>query len=71
MKYRVKIGYAALAVTYIAVELSILLGCRPFHHNWQINPDPGSKSKVNRHISLSTHPPPPPAAPRNSDETEC
>ena len=42
MRLRVRIGYAAIGVTYAATILSILLGCQPFHHNWQINPDPGN-----------------------------
>jgi len=42
MRIRVKIGYGVLIGTYIATESSILLGCQPFHRNWQINPDPGS-----------------------------
>lgn len=44
MAFRIKIGYVTIAVTYVATELSILLGCQPFYKNWQINPDPGSKS---------------------------
>ena len=43
MRTRVKTGYAVLVVSYLATELSILLGCQPFHKNWQINPDPGSE----------------------------
>lgn len=46
MQTRIKIGLVAVGVTYIATILSILLGCRPFHKNWQINPDPGSKFRV-------------------------
>jgi hypothetical protein len=42
LEIRVKIGYFVIASTYIATELSILLGCQPFHKNWQIFPDPGS-----------------------------
>jgi hypothetical protein len=42
MKMRIKIGYGLIAATYVATILSILLGCQPFHKNWQINPDPGS-----------------------------
>lgn len=43
LEIRVKIGYALIGMTYIATEISILLGCQPFTHNWQIYPDPGSK----------------------------
>ncbi|KAF2133689.1 hypothetical protein P153DRAFT_419597 [Dothidotthia symphoricarpi CBS 119687] len=39
---RVKLGYVLIALTYVATELSILLGCHPFSHNWQIYPDPGN-----------------------------
>ncbi|RAL11864.1 uncharacterized protein BO97DRAFT_478264 [Aspergillus homomorphus CBS 101889] len=42
MTLRIRIAYAAIALTYLAVILSILLGCRPLHRNWQINPDPGN-----------------------------
>jgi hypothetical protein len=42
LEIRVKIGYFVIASTYIATELSILLGCQPFRKNWQIFPDPGS-----------------------------
>lgn len=43
LQLRVKVGYALIGATYIATELSILLGCQPFKNNWQIYPDPGSK----------------------------
>ncbi|ERF68289.1 hypothetical protein EPUS_02745 [Endocarpon pusillum Z07020] len=42
MKIRIRIGYGLIGATYIATLLSILLGCRPLHKNWQINPDPGN-----------------------------
>ncbi|RPB21961.1 hypothetical protein L211DRAFT_789466 [Terfezia boudieri ATCC MYA-4762] len=42
MRDRVRIAYVAIGVTYIAVILSIMLGCLPFHKNWQIYPDPGN-----------------------------
>jgi hypothetical protein len=41
---RVYIGFAVIGITWIAVLLSILLGCQPLHKNWQIYPDPGSTS---------------------------
>jgi hypothetical protein len=31
-----------IATTFIAVIATIYLSCRPFHHYWQINPDPGN-----------------------------
>lgn len=42
MRVRIHIAYGFIALTYIATICSILLGCRPLHKNWQINPDPGS-----------------------------
>lgn len=42
MKLRINIGYGVIAITYVVVLLSILLGCHPLHKNWQIHPDPGS-----------------------------
>ena len=42
MHIRIRIGYIFIGVTYLAVILSILLGCHPLHKNWQINPDPGN-----------------------------
>ncbi|KAK4095853.1 hypothetical protein N658DRAFT_81993 [Parathielavia hyrcaniae] len=39
---RIYIGFALIGSTWIAVLLSILLGCRPFEKNWQIFPDPGN-----------------------------
>ncbi|KGO65639.1 hypothetical protein PITC_007570 [Penicillium italicum] len=39
---RVRVGYIILGVTYIAIALSLLLSCQPFHAFWQINPDPGN-----------------------------
>lgn len=61
MQTRIKIGLVAVGVTYIATILSILLGCRPLHKNWQINPDPGSKnsprfSPLNQKVTRLTSP---------------
>ncbi|KAK4125692.1 hypothetical protein N657DRAFT_591410 [Parathielavia appendiculata] len=39
---RIYIGFALIGSTWIAVLLSILLGCRPLEKNWQIYPDPGN-----------------------------
>ncbi|KAF4455593.1 hypothetical protein F53441_2117 [Fusarium austroafricanum] len=38
---RVRIAYVILGITYAAVALTILLSCQPFHHFWQVSPDPG------------------------------
>ncbi|KAL2015762.1 hypothetical protein VTK56DRAFT_4853 [Thermocarpiscus australiensis] len=39
---RIYAGFALIVATWIAVLLSILLGCLPLHKNWQIYPDPGN-----------------------------
>ncbi|KAL0257103.1 hypothetical protein SLS55_007913 [Diplodia seriata] len=57
LEVRVKIGYVLVAITYIATELSILLGCRPFSANWQIYPDPGNHcqpavSKIDLYVTV-------------------
>lgn len=39
----IKLAAALLAVTYLAVILSMFLVCRPFHKNWQVVPDPGCR----------------------------
>jgi hypothetical protein len=41
---RINIGFVLIAATWVAVLLSILLGCYPLEKNWQIYPDPGSES---------------------------
>lgn len=30
-----------LGASYLGVALTILLSCQPFHHFWQVTPDPG------------------------------
>ncbi|KAF1961445.1 hypothetical protein CC80DRAFT_237658 [Byssothecium circinans] len=57
LELRVKIGYAVIAATYIATELSILLGCHPLRKNWQIYPDPGNHcqpaiSKIDLYVTV-------------------
>jgi hypothetical protein len=34
-------GYGILLFTYLGVALTILCSCQPFHHFWQVSPDPG------------------------------
>ena len=34
-----------LAVTFLAVVIATLSECQPFHHYWQIVPDPGPKCR--------------------------
>ncbi|CAK7202052.1 hypothetical protein SEUCBS139899_004771 [Sporothrix eucalyptigena] len=41
-QFRIYIGFGMIVTTWIAVLLSILLGCRPLSKNWQIYPDPGN-----------------------------
>jgi hypothetical protein len=43
---RICAGFGIVVTTWVAVLLTILLGCRPFKKNWQIYPDPGSKLLV-------------------------
>ena len=45
MRIRIRIGFAFIFITYVITLSSILGGCgAPFKKNWQIHPDPGSKS---------------------------
>ncbi|KIH92525.1 hypothetical protein SPBR_02568 [Sporothrix brasiliensis 5110] len=39
---RIYAGFGLIFATWVAVLLSILLGCRPMSKNWQIYPDPGN-----------------------------
>ena len=39
---RVHLGFALVVAGYVASIGTILFGCLPFHHYWQINPDPGN-----------------------------
>ncbi|KAK4176131.1 hypothetical protein QBC36DRAFT_301367 [Triangularia setosa] len=39
---RIYTGFVFIFVTWVAVLLSILLGCRPLEKNWQIYPNPGN-----------------------------
>lgn len=41
LRIRVIIAYVILGITYAVVFFTILLSCQPFHHFWQVNPDPG------------------------------
>lgn len=45
--YRVRIyfGFVLLVVTWIAVISCVMFTCRPFHKNWQINPNPGNSCR--------------------------
>ncbi|KAI0403698.1 hypothetical protein F4802DRAFT_570704 [Xylaria palmicola] len=37
----IHIGYCFIVSSFLALIGTIFLECRPFHHNWQIYPDPG------------------------------
>ncbi|KAF1958356.1 hypothetical protein CC80DRAFT_534123 [Byssothecium circinans] len=39
---RIHIALGLIVSTFIVVILTIYFSCRPFHHYWQINPDPGN-----------------------------
>lgn len=41
LELRVRLAYGILIATYLGVALTILCSCQPFHHFWQVNPDPG------------------------------
>ncbi|QPC74671.1 hypothetical protein HYE68_005423 [Fusarium pseudograminearum] len=41
LRIRVIVAYILLGITYAVVFFTILLSCQPFHHFWQVNPDPG------------------------------
>ncbi|KAK8920110.1 hypothetical protein VCV18_008945 [Metarhizium anisopliae] len=40
---RIYTGFGLLIASWITVLANLFLVCRPFHKNWQIHPDPGSK----------------------------
>ncbi|KAI2629909.1 hypothetical protein GGR54DRAFT_284512 [Hypoxylon sp. NC1633] len=40
---RIYFGFGLLLATYTAGTLNLFLGCRPFHKNWQIYPNPGNE----------------------------
>lgn len=39
---RIRIAAGLIVITFIVVIMTIYLSCRPFHHYWQISPDPGN-----------------------------
>ncbi|KAJ4256137.1 hypothetical protein NW762_009213 [Fusarium torreyae] len=41
-KTRIYLGFGLIVATYIAILCCILFSCHPFHHFWQINPNPGN-----------------------------
>jgi len=44
MKLMIKGAYVLMPLTYVACLLVAFLKCIPFNHQWQIYPNPGSKS---------------------------
>ncbi|KAM7185647.1 hypothetical protein V8F20_011725 [Naviculisporaceae sp. PSN 640] len=40
-RIRIYIGFAFLLASFMVVVLNLYLACRPFHHYWQIFPNPG------------------------------
>ncbi|KAH7220440.1 uncharacterized protein BKA55DRAFT_486387, partial [Fusarium redolens] len=36
------VGFVLLIITWITIICCVMLTCRPFHKNWQIDPDPGN-----------------------------
>jgi hypothetical protein len=56
LELRVKIGYFLIGATYIATELSILLGCQPLQKNWQMYPDPGSQYSSRWRCAITDQP---------------
>jgi len=44
MDMRIKIAWILNATTYVAVACMVAFKCWPLHRQWQIYPDPGSKS---------------------------
>jgi hypothetical protein len=41
-RFRIHLAMGIIMATFTVVILTIYLSCRPFHHYWQINPDPGN-----------------------------
>ena len=45
MRMRTNIGFVLIGISYAATLSAILGACgAPFHKNWQIYPNPGSRS---------------------------
>jgi hypothetical protein len=39
---RIFVAMGLIAITFVVNIMIIFLSCRPFHHYWQINPNPGN-----------------------------
>lgn len=40
------VGFGLVIGSFLASIITIFAACRPFHKNWQINPDPGSETHI-------------------------
>lgn len=40
------VGFGLVIGSFLASIITIFAACRPFHKNWQINPDPGSETLI-------------------------
>lgn len=43
-RWRIRVGFLLLGTTWLVNFLFVMLDCRPFSSNWQIQPDPGRES---------------------------
>lgn len=43
---RITVAYVVLGVTYLSAILVVFCKCMPLQKQWQIHPDPGSKSHI-------------------------
>ena len=50
---RVYAGLGFIAISWVAVILTLFLSCRPLYKMWQIYPDPGGTFRCS---TLQTHP---------------
>ncbi|KAG4428841.1 hypothetical protein IFR05_015676 [Cadophora sp. M221] len=55
-RIRVWVGFGLVGATFLASILGIYAPCQPFHHYWQINPDPGNhcQAAISKPIVWST-----------------
>ncbi|KAK8009641.1 hypothetical protein PG989_000574 [Apiospora arundinis] len=41
-RYRIKIAFGVIFISWFTVHMTLLAGCRPFYKYWQFYPDPGN-----------------------------
>ncbi|TID24286.1 hypothetical protein E6O75_ATG02651 [Venturia nashicola] len=46
----IKPGFALVGTTYLVVLAMLFFTCRPFHHLWQMYPDPGALCTPENHV---------------------